>query len=154
MPNTEAFKNGESSRFNPETARLAGIKSGASRRPFDEKVKEADAKRMYAYLAQCADLLACQLFTPPCEHCKRQGPESFRDLDSMARSLQSIAETVLAYAWGRPSQESKAEKAGSIDDYKRALREVRKESSEYVPDDLPDAPSSHIECGPSQEQEF
>jgi hypothetical protein len=144
------MSNGETSRFTPETARLAGIKSGASRRPFDERVKEADAKRMYAYLAQCADLLACQLFTPACPYCKRQGPENIRDLDSMSRSLQSIAETVLAYAWGRPSQESKSEKAGSIDDYKRALREVRKEDSEYVPDDLPSAPFETLEDAQSQ----
>jgi len=122
-------------KFDSEKARAAGIRSGVARRPMD---KERDARRAYAYIAAGADMIAERLFIPPCKHCKRGGPIDARLLDSLSRTLQSMCETVLQYAWGRPAQESKAAREGSVDDYKRILREIRHEDhSAYVPDDLP-----------------
>lgn len=135
----------ETTQFDSESARLAGIKSGAARRPLD---KDKDARQMYAYLANCADLLACQLFTAPCPHCKRQGPTDLRSINELARSLQTISELILFYAWGRPGTESSSNRAGAtVEDYKRAQREVQREDLEsYAPDDLPDAPTSESDA--------
>jgi hypothetical protein len=123
-------------RFSRETARLAGVKSGASRRPME---KEKDARRAYSYVCQTADLIAARLHTgtTQCPHCKRGGPIDPRLLQTLSTTLSNLCETILAYAWGRPSQESKAKREGSIEEYKAALREVVSEENEsYIPAEL------------------
>ena len=123
-------------KFTPEAARLAGYKSGMARRPID---KEKDARRVYAYIVQTADLLSARIHSgyKACPHCKRGGPIDPRLLATLASELKDYADTILAYSWGRPAQESKLTKAGSIEDYKQAQREANSESNkDYMPEEL------------------
>lgn len=109
-------------KFTPDAARLAGIKSGAARRPID---KEKDARRAYAYVCQTMDTIGTRLQSPKqCPHCKRGGPIDIRALESLARMLKDFTDTVIWYAWGKPAQESRLKRDGSVEDYKRAYQEV------------------------------
>lgn len=136
--------------FTPEAARLAGVKSGAARRPVD---KDKDARRAYSYVAQTLDVIAARLLSgySKCPHCKRGGPIDPRLLDSLSRTLNNLSDTILAYAWGRPAQESKSKREGSIEDFKRAQREVNSEDNKsYLP---PELASVIEEIIPSEETE-
>lgn len=122
--------------FSREAARLAGVKSGAARRPME---KEKDARRAYAYVCQTADLIAARLHTgyTQCPACKRGGPIDPRLLQTLSATLMNLCDTILSYAWGRPAQESKSKREGSIEDYKQALREVDSEDNKaYIPVEL------------------
>lgn len=112
-------------KFTKEAARLAGIKSGASRRPID---KEKDARRAYAYVCATMDAINARLqATKQCPTCKRGGPIDARLLDSLSRTLKEYTDTVMWHAWGKPAQESKLKRDGSVEDYKRAWREIQSE---------------------------
>jgi len=128
-----------STTFSREAARLAGVKSGASRRPME---KEKDARRAYSYVSQTLDVIAARLLAgyTQCPHCKRGGPIDPRLLDSLSRTLNNLSDTILAYAWGRPAQESKSKREGSIEDFKQAMREVSSEDNiKYAPPELASA---------------
>lgn len=125
-----------STRFSREAARLAGVKSGAARRPIE---KDKDARRVYAYIVQTADMLAARMLTGTavCPHCKRGGPIDPRTVQTLATTLKDYCDTILNYAWGRPSQESKDRREGSIESFKQAQREVNSEDNrDYAPPEL------------------
>jgi hypothetical protein len=125
-----------STKFTREAARLAGVKSGAARRPIE---KEKDARMVYSYVKQTADMLAARMLTGTamCPHCKRGGPIDPRTLQTLASTLKDYIDTILYYAWGRPSQESKDRREGSIEAFKQAQREVNSEDNKsYAPPEL------------------
>lgn len=125
-----------STKFSREAARLAGVKSGAARRPIE---KDKDARRVYAYICQAADMLAARMLTGTamCPHCKRGGPIDPRTMQTLASTLKDYCDTVLFYAWGRPSQESKDRREGSIESFKQAQREVNSEDNkDFAPPEL------------------
>lgn len=122
--------------FDSESATLAGIKSGISRRPIDY---EKDAKNAYKAALSLMDLLSDRIFTSSyCKHCKRGGPIDLKTLDSLSRTLLALIESVQSRAWGKPATESRYGRTASLEDYKRLRREVEKASqvTEDDPNDL------------------
>lgn len=132
--------------FTTETAKLAALKSAVARRPLDQ---EKDAVKAYNYAVRLLDLLAAQVFDPtPCKHCKRS-PIDARTLDSLTKAMLTLIGMVHDRAWGKPATESRTGKAASLEDFKRARREV--EHATDVPEDLPLAPDDATDDAVSQE---
>lgn len=129
----------EDTQFTSELGRIAGVKSGLTRRPID---KERAAKRAYNYSVELMDMIATQIFVPTkCDKCKRGGPIDSRTLDGLARSLLTLIEAIQSRAWGKPATESRIGREATLEDFKRAAREVKAAvGATDVPNDLPPPP--------------
>ena len=125
--------------FTTATAKAAAIRSAAVRRPIDH---ETDAGKAYNYAIRLLDLLAAQVFDPvPCKQCKRS-PIDARTLADITGKMLTLVNITLERAWGKPATQSGTGRQASLDDFKRARREVEKASD--VPTDLPPAPDTEF----------
>jgi len=129
--------------FNSETARAAGIRSGASRalKKPDTLVSVVLEDLLYARAA----LVSC-LKAQHCKTCDRSGPANLRDLTDLIKQLSDLSEQILNRYRGRPSVESNLERHASPSEYAKAVKQLDDDSAEIeldadgIPVDLTDSP--------------
>jgi len=121
--------------FNADTAKLAGLASGAARRARNkENVADSALEDLLMFKALLMNMLKSQ----PCERCKRTGPKLSESVD-IVKTLLAINSELLNRTKGKPPTETTAQRFGSVSEYRRALQDLDGGEDDR-PDDLPPAP--------------
>lgn len=122
-------------KFSSETAKLAGLASGAARRAKNkENVADSALEDLLMFKALLMDMLKAQ----PCDKCKRTGPRLNESVD-IVKTLLSINSELLNRTKGKPPTETTAQRYGSVSEYRRALEDLETGEGD-MPEDLPPPP--------------
>jgi hypothetical protein len=125
-------------KFSAESARLAGIRSGAVRRAKNHKTVAEQALEDTMTLK---GLLNSLLAAHKCEKCGRSGPRNTTEYIDVVKTLLALNSEILNRIKGKPSTETSAHKFGSVAEYRKATLALEESEAESLPDDLPPAPN-------------